>query len=56
MIGIKATVKKGRPDKYRNDSNNKTKSINTMECGSIILCQSAFVTDALYLGGSLCFL
>ena len=24
MIGIKATVKKGRPDKYRNDSNNKT--------------------------------
>ena len=28
MIGNKATVTKGPPDKYRNDSNNKTNPIN----------------------------
>jgi hypothetical protein len=56
MIGIKATVKKGRPDKYRNDSNNKTTPLTTMEFGSIILHRSAFVNVPLYLGWSFCFL
>jgi hypothetical protein len=56
MIGNKATVTKDPLDKYRNDSNNKTNPIDTMECGSIILYRSAFVNDPLYLGGSFCFL